>query len=77
MDGGALCAPVGDDTGVRDVRVGATPPDRSAAPGTPTGRSGLADHLVVEPGRGAVDESVAAPGAATRASARSGCPPAW
>ncbi|MCW3816638.1 type VII secretion protein EccB [Micromonospora sp. DR5-3] len=60
VDGGALCARIGDDTGVRDVRVGATAPDLSAATG---GRSGLADHLLVEPGRGAVVESVAAPGA--------------
>ncbi|WP_107077884.1 type VII secretion protein EccB, partial [Micromonospora sp. MH33] len=31
VDGGALCARVGDDTGVREVRVGVTPPDLSAA----------------------------------------------
>ncbi|SBT39304.1 type VII secretion protein EccB [Micromonospora auratinigra] len=62
LDSGALCARVGDDTGVREIRVGATPPDLSAAARTSAGR-GLADQVVVEPGRGAVVESVAAPGA--------------
>ncbi|WP_406044244.1 type VII secretion protein EccB [Micromonospora sp. NBC_00898] len=63
VDGGALCARVGDDTGVRDVRLGATPPDLAAA-GTPAGRGGVrADQVLVEPGRGAVVESAAAPGA--------------
>ncbi|PWR16773.1 type VII secretion protein EccB, partial [Micromonospora sicca] len=64
VDGGAVCARVGDDTGVHDVRVGATPPDLAAAARTPTGRGGVrADQVVVEPGRGAVVESAAAPGA--------------
>ncbi|WP_446220161.1 type VII secretion protein EccB [Micromonospora sp. IBHARD004] len=64
VDGGAVCARVGDDTGVRDVRVGATPPDLAAAARTPVGRGGvLADQVVVEPGRGAVVEAAAAPGA--------------
>ncbi|SCL27834.1 type VII secretion protein EccB [Micromonospora rhizosphaerae] len=66
VDGGAVCARVGDDTGVRDVRLGATPPDLTAAPGTvpPADQGGmLADQVVVEPGRGAVVESAAAPGA--------------
>ncbi|MFD2767049.1 type VII secretion protein EccB [Micromonospora eburnea] len=63
VDGGALCVRVGDDTGVRDVRLGATPPDLSAAARTVTGRGGLADQVVVEPGRGAVVEAAAAPGA--------------
>ncbi|SCF04537.1 type VII secretion protein EccB [Micromonospora viridifaciens] len=62
VDGGALCARIGDDTGVRDVRVGAQLPDLSATARTAGG--GLADQVVVEPGRGAVVESVAAPGAA-------------
>ncbi|MFR9777614.1 type VII secretion protein EccB [Micromonospora sp. MS34] len=62
-DGGALCARVGDDTGVRDVRVGVTPPDLSAAARTGAGQGGLADQVMVEPGRGAVVESAAAPGA--------------
>ncbi len=63
VDGGALCARVGDDTGVRDIRVGVTPPDLSAAARTTAGHGGLADQVVVEPGRGAVVESTAAPGA--------------
>jgi type VII secretion protein EccB len=65
-DTGAICARVGDDTGVRDVRVAVTPPDLRAAARSvpPTGRGGLlADQVVVEPGRGAVVESAAAPGA--------------
>jgi len=63
VDAGALCVRVGDDTRVRDVRLGATPPDLSAAARTATGRAGLADQVVVEPGRGAVVEATAAPGA--------------
>lgn len=66
VDGGALCARVGDDTGVREVRVGVTPPDLTAAARAvlPAGRGGvLVDQVVVEPGRGAVVESTAAPGA--------------
>ncbi|MEH1057900.1 type VII secretion protein EccB [Micromonospora sp. CPCC 206171] len=66
VDGGGLCARVGDDGEVRDVRVGATLPDLTAVARTvaATGRGAvLADHVVVEPGRGAVVESVAAPGA--------------
>lgn len=64
-DGGAVCGQAGDDGGVRTLRVGATVPDLTAVPatgvtGTPTV---VADHVVVEPGRGAVVESVAAPGA--------------
>ncbi|MFG3603064.1 type VII secretion protein EccB [Micromonospora chersina] len=62
-EGGALCARAGDDTGVREVRLGATPPDLSAAARTPPGRGGSADQVLVEPGRGALVESVAAPGA--------------
>ncbi|MEU2612192.1 type VII secretion protein EccB [Micromonospora sp. NPDC007271] len=62
VDGGALCARVGDDTGVPDVRVGARLPDLAAAARTAGG--GLADQVVVEPGRGAVVEAVTAPGAA-------------
>ncbi|MGC1212650.1 MAG: type VII secretion protein EccB, partial [Micromonospora sp.] len=52
VEGGALCARIGDDTGVRDVWVGATPPDLTAAarPVPSTGRGGtLADQVVVEP----------------------------
>ncbi|RQW97107.1 type VII secretion protein EccB, partial [Micromonospora globispora] len=66
VDGGALCARGGDDTGVREVRVDVTPPALTAAarPVLPAGRGGVpVDQVVVEPGRGAVVESVAAPGA--------------
>ncbi|MFG1721180.1 type VII secretion protein EccB [Micromonospora chalcea] len=62
-EGGALCARAGDDTGVRELRVGVTAPDLAAATRTPGGRAGLADEVVVEPGRGALVEAVSAPGA--------------
>ncbi|SCL28100.1 type VII secretion protein EccB [Micromonospora pallida] len=63
---GAICGQAGDDGGVREVRVGATAPEPGAAArgGGSDGAAGtVADHVVVEPGRGAVVESVAAPGA--------------
>jgi type VII secretion protein EccB len=63
VDAGALCVRVGDDTGVRDIRLGVTPPDLSAAARSAAGHGGLADQVLVEPGRGAVVESAAAPGA--------------
>ncbi|SBT67137.1 type VII secretion protein EccB [Micromonospora sediminicola] len=62
-EGGALCARAGDDTGVREMRLGATAPDPAAAARTAGGRDGLADQVVVEPGRGALVEAAAAPGA--------------
>ncbi|GAB3084907.1 type VII secretion protein EccB [Micromonospora schwarzwaldensis] len=62
-DPGALCARAGDDTGVREIRLGVTAPDPAAAARSPGGRGGLADQVVVEPGRGALVEAVAAPGA--------------
>ncbi|WDZ82461.1 type VII secretion protein EccB [Micromonospora cathayae] len=65
-EGGAICGQVGDDGGVREVRVGVTAPDLPAATGAGTAESPsavVADHVVVEPGRGAVVESAAAPGA--------------
>ncbi|MFI7213322.1 type VII secretion protein EccB [Micromonospora maritima] len=62
-EGGALCARAGDDAGVREMRLGATAPDPAAAARTAGGRGGLADQVVVEPGRGALVEAVAAPGA--------------
>ncbi|MFG1760386.1 type VII secretion protein EccB [Micromonospora echinofusca] len=64
-DGAALCARVGDDGGVTEVRLGVRLPDLAAAPRTaPAAGGGVrADHVVVEPGRGAVVEAVAAPGA--------------
>ncbi|MFC8846029.1 MULTISPECIES: type VII secretion protein EccB [unclassified Micromonospora] len=61
-DPGALCVRVGDDAGAGDVRLGATLPDLSDSPQA-TGGAPVADHVVVEPGHGAVVESVAAPGA--------------
>lgn len=66
LDGAGVCARVGDDGDVRDVRIGVDVPDLTAAPqtGAPATRGGvLADHVLVEPGGGAVVESVAAPGA--------------
>ncbi|MEU3458071.1 type VII secretion protein EccB [Micromonospora sp. NPDC006766] len=63
-DGGALCAKVSDDAGVPDVRVGVRPPDLTAAPPRAVDQGGLADRVMVEPGRGAVVEAVPAPGAA-------------
>ncbi|MFG3700922.1 type VII secretion protein EccB [Micromonospora sp. NPDC047620] len=64
-DGSALCVRVGDDGGATEVRLGVGLPDLAAAPRTPPPSGGgvRADHVVVEPGRGAVVESVAAPGA--------------
>ncbi|MFG1901407.1 type VII secretion protein EccB [Micromonospora carbonacea] len=67
-DPGALCVRVGDDAGagddagVGDVRLGVTLPDLSDSPQA-AGGPAVADHVVVEPGHGAVVESVAAPGA--------------
>jgi type VII secretion protein EccB len=61
-DGGALCVGVGDDGEVRDVRLGARVPDLSGSPRT-GGGAATADHVLVEPGGGAVVESAAAPGA--------------
>ncbi|MFI6784740.1 type VII secretion protein EccB [Micromonospora sp. NPDC050276] len=63
-DDGALCTRVADDGGVGEVRWGVPLRDLTAAPRTaPTGGAVLADHVVVEPGRGAVVEAAAAPGA--------------
>ncbi|PZG02043.1 type VII secretion protein EccB [Micromonospora deserti] len=65
-DTGTLCTRVGDDGGVVDVRLGVRSPDLAAAPRTaaPATAGGvLADHVVVEPGRGVVVEAVASPGA--------------
>ncbi|WFE54533.1 type VII secretion protein EccB [Micromonospora sp. WMMD1155] len=61
---GALCTRVADDGGVAEVRWGVPLRDLTAAPRTvPTGGAVLADHVLVEPGRGAVVEATAAPGA--------------
>ncbi|TDB70285.1 type VII secretion protein EccB, partial [Micromonospora sp. KC723] len=63
VDGG-LCVRVADGGEVADVRVGADVPDLTGLASTGNGGAGvLADHVLVEPGRGAVVESVAAPGA--------------
>jgi hypothetical protein len=66
VDGGTVCGQIRDDGGVSEVRIGAAVPDVTHVP--PTGarsRAGgvLADHVLVEPGRGAVIEAAAAPGA--------------
>lgn len=66
VDGGAVCGQIEDDGGVSEIRAGATPPDVTAVARTaarsPAGGA-MADHVVVEPGRGAVVEAAAAPGA--------------
>ncbi|MBQ0902223.1 type VII secretion protein EccB [Micromonospora sp. U21] len=61
---GALCTRVGDDGGTGEVRWGVPLPDLAAVPRTaPADGAVRADHVVVEPGRGAVVEAAAAPGA--------------
>lgn len=63
---GTVCAVVRDDSGVSEVRVSSTVPDASDAVrtgGRTEGGTPLADLVAVEPGHGAVVESVAAPGA--------------
>ncbi len=71
VDSPLLCARVADDAGAIELRLGVDLPDLAAAPGGASGAGGasraggpvVADHVLVEPGRGAVVESVAAPGA--------------
>ncbi|RKN29135.1 type VII secretion protein EccB [Micromonospora musae] len=64
VDGGGLCARVGDEAGAAEVRVGARLPELAAVPRTDgAGGAARADQVVVAPGRGAVVEAVAAPGA--------------
>ena len=62
---GGICGQIRDDSGVHQVLIGANLPDLTDAART-AAQSGqgaaLADHIVVEPGRGAVVEAVAAPG---------------
>jgi type VII secretion protein EccB len=63
---GALCAVVAGEAGVTEVLIGAADPDVGVATQTSArAASGtvLADYVLVAPGRGAVVESVAAPGA--------------
>ncbi|GAB3155923.1 type VII secretion protein EccB [Micromonospora sonneratiae] len=64
--GGAVCGQIPDDGGVREVRVEATVPGMPEHTGTgarsPQGAA-LADHVVVQPGRGVLVEAAAAPGA--------------
>ncbi|MFF5180482.1 type VII secretion protein EccB [Micromonospora sp. NPDC000316] len=63
-DDAAVCTRVGDDSGPGEVRWGVHLPDLAAVPRTAqAGGAVLADHVVVEPGRGAVVEAAAAPGA--------------
>ncbi|MFY1622208.1 type VII secretion protein EccB [Micromonospora sp. WMMD735] len=63
VDGGTLCARIGDDGTVGEVRVDPVVPDLTAARSTDAAGGVRADQVLVEPGRGAVVESVAAPGA--------------
>jgi hypothetical protein len=65
VDSGAVCAVVRDDAGVSEVRVRAAVPDVSdaAATGAASAQGGvLADHVRVQPGRGAVVEAMPSPG---------------
>ncbi|MEV1288303.1 type VII secretion protein EccB [Micromonospora sp. NPDC049679] len=62
----ALCGQVRDDTGVFEMRVGADVPNVADTPRTGARSAegaALADYIVVAPGRGAVVEAAAAPGA--------------
>ncbi|BCJ62455.1 type VII secretion protein EccB [Micromonospora endophytica] len=60
-----LCAGVADEAGQVELRHGAELPELTAAPRASSGPAGpvVADHVLVEPGRGALVESVPAPGA--------------
>jgi type VII secretion protein EccB len=65
-EGGAVCGQVKDDGGVHEVRTAVAIPQvvdavRTGARSVQGGA--LADHIVVQPGRGAVVEAAAAPGA--------------
>ncbi|MEV4758200.1 type VII secretion protein EccB [Micromonospora sp. NPDC049559] len=65
-DGGAVCGQVKDDGGVTEVRTGAAVPQVAdvARTGARSVQGGaLADHIVVQAGRGALVEAAAAPGA--------------
>lgn len=64
-DSGGICGQVRDDNGVHQVLTGANLPDlRDVARTAARSAQGaaLADHILVEPGRGAVVEAAAAPG---------------
>lgn len=63
---GGLCGVVRDDTGVAEIRVGADLPQVADLPRTGARSAdgkALADYILVPPGRGAVVEAAAAPGA--------------
>ncbi|WP_435208398.1 type VII secretion protein EccB [Micromonospora sp. bgisy143] len=63
VDDAAICTRVGDD-GAGEVRRGVRLPDLAAVPRTASsGGAALADHVVVQPGGGAVVEATATPGA--------------
>lgn len=65
-DGGTVCGQIRDDSAAPEIRTGATVPEVTDTPrtGARSEQGGtLADHVVVEPGRGAVVEAAAAPGA--------------
>lgn len=63
---GSVCGRIRDDGGVSEIRAGATVPGLADAART-SARTGsgaaLADHVVVQPGRGAVVEAAASPDA--------------
>ncbi|GGM24151.1 type VII secretion protein EccB [Micromonospora sonchi] len=65
MDSPALCARVADEAGQVELRLGVELPELITAPRAARGQVAavVADHVLVEPGRGALVESVAAPGA--------------
>lgn len=66
VPGGSVCGTVRDDSGVAEVRVGASVPQAAAGPATgarATTGGVLVDRVIVEPGRGALVEAAAAPGA--------------
>lgn len=65
-DDGAVCGRIRDDGGVSEVRVGSTVPglaDTTRTSARTESGAALADHVVVPPGRGAVVEAAASPGA--------------
>jgi type VII secretion protein EccB len=65
-EGGGICGQVRDDGGVHRVLVGADLPNLTDAARTSAQSaqgSALADHILVQPGWGAVVEAAAAPGA--------------
>ncbi|HEX5543697.1 MAG TPA: type VII secretion protein EccB [Micromonospora sp.] len=65
VDSGVLCGQIRDDRGAPQLRIEVAPPDVAdlgTGARSPAGGA-LADHIVVAPGRGAVVEAAASPGA--------------